>query len=725
MDRYVSNHIRLAVVKDVDNTTGKATTRWEDTLQEGPEIIIPHPYAGVNGEGIFIGLSPGSIVALDMASYERYVPVCVIPNRNNYGDISGNSEISFNNIGFPFLNSGEIAIQGLNGSILKFNDDGDMFFQNKFKEGVSISNDSDPSRRCLISKSLPAEYVISQSGISASGIVRRDVRIGEDWGVDFLERLNSEFVLEEVGWDPSKNVVEVTRQSTSIGDIKVSDNKYLRNPALAEERQIIFEYGKNWGIGTFDEELERLKSDKVVISYPAARRERKSNILSLSLTYPNELMERVNGTLVDVFGNILDINKNIISVPNGKDSKEFLNQALENMRHSVAVYTEINSRKGWGYRDVVNKKTPTLLNDPTVVVNSSSNNSRDRSRWSFKVDKEGLTTLNIPATSETGNIPFLARHETSSVLNIDDSGKVLEGNRTISESKGLYRNATNQDIFLDQFGPGGISVKGREIPNRLKGKKTSWVEDKERKLPDTIKAGTAFHDITKTANLLLKKDINKIASDISVVAKEGADAVSSEIDATLPDFNNPDGYMPNAGGRSACINLDGSLETSIGANTIDRISWTLDTAGALVARIGRDKQGRSAIVHADGYVALEIGGWDFIGEAADDSVDSRFVGLGVPRSESLPNDKHRFKGGKLVIRIRRSETSGLPDKNNADHLLIIDETGITIQSAGRINFVSDQDIVLDSKSSIMLNAPNVMIYKNLTKYIRKDGRPIS
>jgi len=98
--RYVSNHIRLAIANNVDHDSGIIHTIWMD--QEGgtgPDIPIPHPFAGKGGEGIFVGIRSGSIIALDMAASERYVPVAVLPMRAYYGtDLSSVSEIQFDEI---------------------------------------------------------------------------------------------------------------------------------------------------------------------------------------------------------------------------------------------------------------------------------------------------------------------------------------------------------------------------------------------------------------------------------------------------------------------------------------------------------------------------------------------------------------------------------------------------------------------------------------------------
>ena len=62
------------------------------------------------------------------------------------------------------------------------------------------------------------------------------------------------------------------------------------------------------------------------------------------------------------------------------------------------------------------------------------------------------------------------------------------------------------------------------------------------------------------------------------------------------------------GGVSANIKLEGSLEMSIGKDNVDSKSMILDTAGAIVMWLGKDKNNRSMIFQSDGDVLVNIGG---------------------------------------------------------------------------------------------------------------------
>jgi len=755
MTRYVGNHLRLAIVTDVDHEGGIMKTQWLDNNAEpGQDVPIPHPAPG-RGDGIYHGIRPGALVALAVAAYERYIPVAVIPIRGFYIEsLSDVPELHFDDVGFPPLRGGEVCVQGVTGSKLFLDDAGNISLRNAFLEGPLIGGDYDNSHRCSIVRLPPVEYSVSEAGLMVLGTIRRDIRADENEFdtalADPMFDLEYEHSLEEVGRDPSKSLASSTL--TSGG--KRSQIDQFRNPGFVEHRRILNEFGTSWLVDAQGEEEALLTGNKnrIPVRDPEERRERRNNVLSLSLAYPNELMETIEGTLADLFGNLLDINRHVLAHPSDKDAIKWLRTALENAQHTIAYHKEINTRKGWAYR------TGGLDNlqqgpDPKLQA-SSANNARDRSRWSIDVDKEGLTKINIPATSETGTVPVLARYETSSSVVVDDKGNAKKEGRAAGAVKALFRSAPEKgkerrDVFLDQFGPGGIQVvdddgkgsKGEPVPkNRLAGEKTSNVESTSQDtLPSTVEAGTAFHDITKTALALLTSSINKKSSDAEQktppTAAKDEPAIHDKVNRVIPknvgnisrDAAGRPKDAPNAGGRSVHLNLDGSLEMSVGANTVDRVSWVVDTAGALVARLGRDRLGRSAIIHMDGTLALEVGGFDFIGQNSQDTTDTRFVGGGKPRAGEtggLPKDASIFRSGKVVIRVRSANAEGTGPNEGFDQLVIIDEGGVSIESAGRMNFRSKGNMLLKSDAVITLDARAIQLYPDIQKFVLKTGRKI-
>lgn len=743
-NRFPGLQTRLAIISSVDHSTGQAQTRWLDDDEDGPTIPIPHPFSG-RGEGIYVGLRPGTLVALNKASSTRFVPVAIIPLRGFYSpSLSDISEMHFDDVAPPDITDGEIIVQGIAGGQLKLDADGNVALRNSLWEGLYLGGDQDEAHRCSILRMPPVAYVISQTGLEAQGIIRRDIRPNEESldaaAYDLMFDLDAEHLLEEVGRNPTQDVTHGTRKAPTGGQDAAAPT--FRNPPFVERRRVLYEFGTGWNVDTRQEEERMLREGILPVRVFSDRRERRSNILSLSLAYPNELMETVDGTLVDIFGNLLDINRGIIQPPSGKDPKTILDSMLENARHTVVLHREINTRKGWSY---IGSGIPDVIDVPDP--SQSADNARDRSRWFVDVDKEGLTKLNIPATSETGTVPLLVRHETSSTVEMDKDGNAKTDGRSEEDAKRLFRNdlaegQQRQDVFADQFGPGGIGVKhvasqGEQatdlsMGNRLAGKDTSYVDAERASLPETVEAGTAFHDITRTAARLLEASMNALSydsvnKDAPTPEGDGAALNGEVIQSFLAspgtpvqrdEAGRPTNY-PNAGGRSLHMNLDGSLEVSVGANTVDRLSWILDTAGGIVARIGRDRYGRSAVLHMDGSLAMEIGGYDFLGSSGD--VDRRFG----DRSTSLPKDINVFRAGKVVIRVRRANTDGTgpdTDADNKDQVLIIDENGISLQATGQLSLSSTMDMVLQSKASIVLDAENIVCYKdNQQRIVLRQG----
>jgi hypothetical protein len=142
----------------------------------------------------------------------------------------------------------------------------------------------------------------------------------------------------------------------------------------------------------------------------------------------------------------------------------------------------------------------------------------------------------------------------------------------------------------------------------------------------------------------------------------------------------------NAGGRSGSINLDGSLDLNIGANSVDRNSLTLDLAGGIIAAIGKDKRGVSAAVHMDGHLYMQVGN-----KPVND--DSRF------------STDSTFIGGAVDLRVISS--------GGRATLLRIDDQGVKIMTPGRMEIVSAKDMNIISSAKIHIEGEEVVIQNRL------------
>ncbi|MCZ2224573.1 MAG: hypothetical protein LC122_13190 [Chitinophagales bacterium] len=505
------------------------------------------------------------------------------------------------------------------------------------------------------SNSYNNQYSFSYTSNKINSIIKREKYIDVN-SADFNKIRDNKNYLSKftVGFDPKTQTNYLTSSTR-------------KNPPLNESRELIYEYPEESNVLDDFSELLIYKnlSNKKNYSYPD-RTKFRSNTLNLNLNYPNQLIEIIKGTVVDIFGNVVDINRYPISFDNNSSLKsENKEEAFKRIkalqRKGIALHFELNARK-----DLYGNSGQISLPD----INSNSDNSRNRSRFYIDVDKEGQFKINIPASSETGNVPLLTRYENFSYLSQDDNNNP---NKLIFRDDGL-------DILHDSFGFGQISIKsenGESSPlDRIKS--------------NHIKLGTAHHDIFSTCIAHQSLDFinyqhdTTIQLDNSYISK---DFVGKEI---ITSGNNA-----NAGGRSGQINLDGSLELNVGANTIDRQSLWLDTAGGMIANIGRDKNNNSAIFNLDGNMIVQIGGLGV-------SNDSRFSGL-----------NNGYIGGTLDIRVMRPGFQAT--------MLRIDQEGIKVLTAGRMMFHANSDIVIKSDATMTLEAENMVIQE---RFVLKGGPSI-
>jgi hypothetical protein len=159
------------------------------------------------------------------------------------------------------------------------------------------------------------------------------------------------------------------------------------------------------------------------------------------------------------------------------------------------------------------------------------------------------------------------------------------------------------------------------------------------------------------------------------------------------------------GGKSANINLEGSLEMSVGKDHHDQKSIVLDTAGSLIAWLGADKNGRSAVVQTDGEVLINIGGsygpaghsMEFKNPAEDSRGyhnnfnpgrldlrvnvnDNGFVGTGVPPEPSTANKPY---AGDYIISISR-EWLVIAGCNTGTPMIIRNDGNINIEATDKL-----------------------------------------
>lgn len=632
--------LRLGSIKSYDSTRGTISVSLDLSsqlvLSQSDKLrTVQVPFSFYSNDGMFIGgyPTPGTPVVVGQGEGGKWYFVSFYMNNSQK---------------LPKIAEGSLLIQASNSSKISLTAESLLLGSNNYNLTVNTSKKTS-------SFNIDSSLKFTQASLSVDGLIKRDIHPQYDTpDSEKLKSINFDKDLYSIGLDP--------KFATSI-----SFETGVKNPTFAEKREIVYEFMREADI--YDDLTEAslyngVSVDKSKYTSPN-RRESRADTLSLSLVAPNFLMETIKGTVVDIFGNILDINRAPIRIgvgdlslkpseKNNSNQDTFLKiKAME--RNSVAVHFELNARK-----DLSSGKLPDVF--------SRANYARSRSRFSFDVNKEGLFKLNVPSSSETGSIPLAVRYENYSTFSSEDNNNPNQ----------LIFREDNIDLFMDSFAylGGTISIKdgSNDITpiDRLLGSDTH------------IKHGTVYHDILNTCSGfqsydLLNNQYNPKALDLSTIP------IYSKL---VSDTIYVSGDNKNAGGRSGSINLDGSLELNIGANTVDKQSLWLDFQGGIVGNIGRDKNSVSAGLQMDGDFLIEIGGTD-TGTLNDD----RFQSLGS------------FRGGAFDIRVR--------NQGSQYTIIRIDNSGVTIISPSRITMSSNKEISIKSSSDIFINGEDVYIQDRL------------
>lgn len=650
--------IQRATILKVNNDGTCLVGVDELGLQQAPQkFIVPllSSWTGPNGE--FIGGFParGTSVLLQQIIGGQWVIYCYLPVRGVFTDRNLMSA----------LTPGRALMQVKNGNRVLIDPD----------TGIQVGDTqsyfhSDP-KRDIVSYQFKQALEFTEAHRSITGVIKRDLVENSNRNV-LYSTLTSHLYddsLFEVGLDPTLK--------TNL----TSNSDRIRNPPLVEKREVIYEHAYSYNILDDSSEASITQDSK---SFPPVidngRFDSRANVLSLSQVFPNALIEKIEGTVVDSFGNVLDLN--LSPLPLGKVDELSLKKTTNKSQAVIDLKAE--ARKGVGYYFGINTKKSGGINSDgsenafVLDTNDTTDYARSRSKFEILVDKEGQTKINIPASSETGNVALLTRHENYSTLLAKQNG---------TDPKNLTRNELIQDIFLDGFSNvANIKLSGSQNLD-------DYSAPTDRVTNKFLGFGTAHHDIQKTCSTFLKS----YTDDIIIFDAANLLNKVPKFDKLINDNVIVSGSNSNAGGRSLNMNLDGSLIANIGANTSDRQSVWLDCAGGMVNRIGRDKNGISFLSDMDGDMYIQLG------NAAPDN-DSRFA-----------DQNNTVRPATFDLRVLTG--------NGFMSVIRIDQTGVSISTGGRITMKSEQSITLETLSNLYLNAENIYMYANsgLPRLVQKNG----
>lgn len=674
---------RGTIIKYLGN--GKVTVKLDDATSESPDENtheVSLPIAFVSADGAFIGgyPEPDTPVTVEQGQGEWFIsayekPDNVFPNKN----VTGTGGISSNLM--AELLPGRLLLQTNNASNRLFLDPIDGIVS-----GTSASSQHIDPNRDIISHNFGNEMAFTLAHRAIRGVIQRDIHFNSLRNIDgsILYSHSYDDNLWPIGMDPASVPSGVTLSGV------------VRNMPLAEDREITYEFADLDGLDFEADEIEidkygqSLTSNTKTIQKGVLRPESRANTFGLNLHWPNHLIETIKGTGVDTFGNIIDLNRSIL--PLGRDITFIGNDDYSDVfkkirathRKALAYHFEINARKS----DSADEDGLFSVL-PVESAESRKNYARTRSTLFVDIDKEGQFKINIPSSSEIGNIPLPTRYVLSSTIAYENND-IESPNTFIMEDEG-------DDIFLEAYGYAGtpdsddslvgITLKGEEGESAP----TEWFYEKP------IKLNTSFHNILQAGYQFTKTRVEDDPGGLLVrympSSRLNEEQDTIQVDDVVKDEIIVSGVEANAGGRSGTISMDGFLSMNLGANTIDRQSLWLDTAGGIVSTIGRDKRGISYCASLDGDMLVQIGGFGLGG-----GQDNRFV---------AENDGAR--SGALDIRVI---------KNDGQLTIIrVDQQGVAMATYGRVEMMAQQDMVFKSNTNIMFEAPNIGFY-----YETAEGR---
>jgi hypothetical protein len=754
MAKIFSDQIFEATVTEVDFSEGTCTVSplSVNTGSSIGEIPLPH-LAGNGNSGMFYGIRKGTrVICLHTSARGRETTVIVgtVPKKNQYRKFFNRRKGVDTPAGigpYPEMKEGRFVIKGDSGANLSLMENGDVFVRTVGGGGSYLKKNDGRSAHTLVSEDI-IRY--SSGSKSFSGPVRR---LTGDQRNQFQSPDLNEVPLFA---DPRYPIIAQSKGFFLGSNPQLCSLLFRkRNPEISEHRTVMNEFSTDSMFTGFDDEVDRYSNNISLFDNAEtfARSRQPGNTLYLA---EHELIEVIGGNVVDINGNVLDINYGTLSYGGGEDRVP-KNNIPVNYDRARRI-----SRRGIGYHFQLSTNT------------RSDDESSSNSGFVFDIDKEGMLKVNIPASSNTGNIPFASKGlftgindgvdvtylNPSSVENVPVTLRGAFGEIVYPDKEGsqdiLVRNTgTRYELDIDNpYFPSGNSsapaqlvrvnstkyhnmyaAAERLIANTIKVINIPDIFTDEEGKPEGLSVGQPFEvvvpeSLTVAENILdaagfqeflpaRKRDFPTFMSVVAVAPGEPAinpggdtlvagkkyDNDADEVGAPFSNTFNSSlvgdeieadsvNNSKKVGGKSAHLNVEGSIEASIGKDNFDEKSIMLDTAGSIVAWIGRDRNNRSLVMQTDGDVLFNIGG-TYLGEQNPD-----LPVMTTGRFELRVNVTN-----KGFVSTNFSGTNPDVSKNpraESDYIISISEAGLVIAGsragAGMV-LRNDGPILIESSSS--------------------------
>lgn len=660
-----------AVVLDVNKKTGELTVH-KGSQDTGTSFVIPPLYyGGVRDSGLFRHPNKGDrvlCIRVHPGSRGTIQALKVIPKPNSdrapgwkgRQGVEPGDFVPTATTDYPIaaMNTNDMKLAAFGGGQLLLEGsctDNNIYLGNDQKSGLYISLRGTETKVSTVGHTI-------QSVSTGSRLVSGDA-------IRFDPQSNSASAAVPCGHQVLMYPKNTDGKSRGIwpgrGALNIASNELMRNPPISEYRLVINELSEHSGYIGYDQEVVNRAS-----SVPSIY-ERESDIKAIGSRNalhlaPHQLIEIIGGNVVNHRGEVLDPNYGVVKTgdDNGLIPSEVSDKDYESAR--------LISRRGIGYHFQLSTNS---LSEAT---------SNDNDNFICAIDKEGILKLNVPKSSNTGNVLYptdaLFYRTSGGTLSKPSSESVSEKIPvTLRNEEGteIYPTAaareamfadteedvkytrqtgvrhTNEDGYfhnlkniIDSSGGTKVRVNSTKYHNMYAAAEmlignlikcvhiptsvtacpgivlgNSLGQSFERKSKDPNADGSDANDVTFMSTveinpgppamdpggevLVAGKSFSGGAGETNVPYTNSF-SISEELATESADKG--EGTRKESGGKSANLNFEGSIETSVGADNQDGKSIVLDTAGALVAWFGTDSEGRSVVVQTDGDFLLNVGG---------------------------------------------------------------------------------------------------------------------
>ncbi len=371
---------------DYDNGTCVLTPLSGKASSFIKEVPLPH-LTGNGSAGIFIGIREGDRVLATYTSGSGREPVVIIsflPESKQYQNQFEKGKPQGTPVGttpYPEMKPGRISLIGEGGGEVTLDESGGLAMKTSSGAGVHVRKRDSRTATYINSEDVA---IYTNGSRLISGPVRR---------ISGLQR--NIFPKSDHNTIPLDMDLDYHRVTDSIGlfsgsmPLRKTIAGHKRNPEMAEYRLVINEFAADASFTGFDNEVDRVKNLKSIFGDRKVRSRDREPTNALHLA-EYELIEIIGGNVVDINKNVLDINYQPILFGESGGRVPTKDEDL--------IYEEarLKSRRGIGYHFQL--ATNAASTDP-----STSNTN-----FVFDIDKEGILKLNVPKSTDTGNIPFVS-----------------------------------------------------------------------------------------------------------------------------------------------------------------------------------------------------------------------------------------------------------------------------------------------------------------------------